>query len=624
VTLSPTTALVAIVLAGAVCQVLAWRVRLPAILFLLLAGILLGPVSGWLHPDALFGELLFPVVSLAVAVILFEGSLTLRLEDIRGHGIVVRRMVGVGSLISATVAGLAAHFFAGFGWELAALFGALMTVTGPTVVVPMLRTIRPARAVAHVLRWEGIVIDPLGALFTVLVFEFIVATSGGDVVHVLVLFGSIIGVGVLSGLAAGYLLGTVLRRHWLPEYLINIVTLNLVIAVFAVANALAEESGLLAVTVMGILMANMRDVPVSQILNFKETLSILLVSALFVILAARIDPAVFQRLGWGAAAVFMVMQFFGRPLKVAVATLGSSLSWQERALIAWIGPRGIVAAAIAALFALRLEAAGVPQADLMVPLVFTIIIATVVVQGATARVLAGWLGVAEPEPCGFLVVGANPLARAIGCELKQLGYDVLLADSSRDNVRAARMAGLPTFYGNPVSEHADRRLDLVGIGRLLGLSPDPDQNALAALRYRSEFGPGEVYGIQSSVDVEGEQRRALSRQFRGRILFGEEVSYAQLAEMLKSGAEVRTTRLSDTFDYQDFVRKHWKRVVVLFAVTPKGQLRVSVAGEQLEPGPGWKLVALVQPSAPANSAGGETKVTEGLASGDGDTIDAGD
>ena len=594
--LSSTFSLVAIALAGAVSQLLAWRVRLPAIVFLLLAGILLGPVAGWLDPDALFGDLLFPLVSLAVAVILFEGSLTLRVEDIRGHGTVVRRMVGVGSLISASVAGLAAHFFAGFGWELAALFGALMVVTGPTVVVPMLRTIRPVRAVAHVLRWEGIVIDPLGALFTVLVFEFIVATSAGDFIHIVVLFGEIVGVGVVSGVLAGYLLGTVLQRHWLPEYLINIVTLNLVITVFAAADALAEESGLLAVTVMGILLANMRGVPVSHILNFKETLSLLLVSALFVILAGRIDPAVLQRLGWGAVAVFLVMQLVGRPLKVAVATLGSSLSWRERALIAWVGPRGIVAAAIAALFALRLETAGVPEADLMVPLVFGIIIATVAFQGATARPLARWLGVAEPEPRGFLIVGANPLARAVGCELKTLGFDLLLADSSRENVRAARMAGLPIFYGNPVSVHADRRLDLVGLGRLLGLSPDPDQNALAALRYRSEFGAAEIYSIQSTVDVAGEQRRALSQEFRGRTLFGDDVSYASLAKMLNSGAEVRTTRLSETFDYDDFVRRHWKRAVPLFALTPKGRLRVFVAGEELEPGPGWRLVALVQPS----------------------------
>lgn len=595
--MSPLAALVAIALAGVFSQFLAWRLRLPAILFLLVAGIALGPVTGWLKPDELFGDLLFPIVSLSVAIVLFEGSLTLKREDIRGHGVVVQRMIGIGSVIVALVAGLAAHYFAGFGWETAALFGAVMTVTGPTVVVPMLRSVRPTRGVAEVLRWEGILIDPLGALFTVLVFELIVAVSAADIGHALLLFGETIGVGLVAGLGAGYLLGVVLRRHWLPEYLINVVVLNLVIGVFAGADFLAEESGLLAVTVMGVLLANMRDVPVSHILNFKETLTILLVSALFVILAARIDPAAFERLGWGAVIVFLLMQLVGRPLKVAVATYGSKLKWGERALIAWIGPRGIVAAAVAALFAIRLEGAGVPQADLIVPLVFGIIIATVVVQGFTARPLARALGVAEPEPRGFLLIGANPVARAIACELNELGFEALVADSSKDNIRRARMAGLRTFYGNPVSEFADRWLDLVGIGRMIGLSPDPDVNALAALRYKPEFGAGEIYSIQSTVDVSGEQRRAVARQFRGRLLFGDDVSYATLADMIRAGATMRTTNLTKEFDYRDFLRQHWKRAVPMFALDPKGHLHIFTAGKDIEPGEGWRVVALVQPAA---------------------------
>lgn len=609
--LTPLAALVVIALAGALSQFLAWRLRLPAILFLLLAGILLGPLSGWLRPDALFGDLLFPIVSLSVAVILFEGSLTLRREDIRGHGLVVQRMIGVGSAVVALVAGVAAHYFAGLGWEAAALFGAVMTVTGPTVVAPMLRTIRPTRAVAEVLRWEGILIDPIGALLTVVVFELIVAVGTADVLHALVLFGEIIGVGAVAGIGAGYVLGIVLRRHWLPDYLINVMVLNVIIAVFAGSNALAEESGLLAVTLMGVVLANMRDVPVSHILHFKETLTLLLVSALFVILAARIDAAAFVSLGWGALAVFLSMQFIGRPLKVALATRGSSLSFGERAVIAWIGPRGIVAAAVAALFSIRLENAGTPGADLLVPLVFSIIIATVVVQGVTARPLARRLGVAEPEPHGFLIIGANPVARAIACELNELGYETLLADSSRLDVRDARMAGLRTFYGNPVSEFADSRLDLVGIGRMLGLSPDPDLNALAALRYRPEFGAGGVYSVQSTVDVEGEERRALARRFRGLLLFGQDVSYAALAEMLAAGAEVRTTKLTEEFDYRDFLREHWKRMVPLFAVDPKNRLHIFTAGEDLEPGPGWRISALVRPETDETASKGDKTVTAG-------------
>jgi len=602
--MSGLVALATIAVAGVACQYLAWRVHLPAILLLLLAGILLGPVTGWLQPDALFGDLLFPILSLSVAVILFEGGLTLKREDIRGHGLVVQRMIGIGSLIVALVAGIAAHFFAGFGWRTAALFGAVMTVTGPTVVVPMLRTIRPTRTVSEVLRWEGILIDPLGALVTVLVFELIVAASARDVAHALLLFGGMMGVGLAAGLGAGWVLGVVLRRHWLPDYLINAVVLSAVVGVFVGADLLAEESGLLAVTVMGVLLANMREVPVAEILDFKETLSILLVSALFVILAARIDLAAFGHLGWGAGAVFLLIQLVGRPLKVIVATLGSRLSWRERVLIAWVGPRGIVAAAVAALFAIRLDEAGVPQAELMVALVFGIIIATVLVQGLSARPLARWLGVAEPEPRGFLVIGANALARAIACELNELGFEAMLSDSSKEDIRRARMAGLRTFYGNPVSELADRRLDLVGIGRMLGLSPDPDLNALAALRYKPELGAGEIYSVRSTLDVSGEQRRGVARQFRGRLLFGEQVSYASLAEMLKTGASVHTTRLSEAFGFPDFLREHWKRAVPLFALDPKDRLHLFTSDQDLEPGPGWRVSALALPAPEEEGAEG--------------------
>ena len=531
-----------------------------------------------------------------MALILFEGSLGLRFSEIRGLERVVRRLVGAGSLISGLVAGMAAYWLVGFGWELAALFGALMVVTGPTVVVPMLRAIRPSAAVSNVLRWEGIVIDPLGALLTVLVFEFIVASrGGGPVLEVLLHFLLLVAAGGLIGLAAGYLFGLVLRRHWLPEYLHNVVSLNLVFVVFAGANLLAEESGLLAVTVMGMVMANMRRVPMEGILDFKESLSLLLISALFVILAARIQPEAFRQLGWGAFGVFLAIQFLGRPLKVAYATWGSRLSPGERVLVAWIGPRGIVAAAIAALLALRLEEAGVPQAGLMVPLVFSIIIATVLVQGAIARPLARRLGVAEPEPNGLLIVGANRLARAVAEALNGQGFRTLLADSSREQVNAARMQGLSVFYGNPVSAHADRHLELVGLGRLLGLSPDPDLNALAALRYRGEFGAGEIYHLQSSLDTKGERRRAVALEQRGSCLFGADHNYAELDRMLADGAEIRATQLTEEFAFEDFHRRYWKRAVPLFAIDPRARLRIFTAQDQIDPKPGWTVLALVLP-----------------------------
>ncbi|HIJ90448.1 MAG TPA: sodium:proton antiporter [Deltaproteobacteria bacterium] len=587
--------LAAVVFVGILCQWFAWRVKLPAILFLLFAGIIAGPLTGWLNSDALFGDLLFPFISLSVAVILFEGSLTLRFHQIAGLGRVVRNMISFGLLVTWLITATATRLVFDFPWSLALLFGAITSVTGPTVIVPMLRTVKPSAAVANILRWEGIVIDPIGATLAVLVYEFILSGSSGNAMsHTLLAFARLIGIGLLLGSLAGYIYGNILRRHWLPEFLHNVATLGLVIFVFAVSNSIQHESGLLSVTVMGIWLANMRDVSLEEILDFKESLSVLLISVLFIVLAARLDFQRFLHLGWQVGFIFLSIQFLSRPLSVMISALGSKLSWPERHLLAWIAPRGIVAAAISALFAIKLAAAGHNEAELLVPLTFSVIIGTVVLQSATARFIAKKLGVAEPEPRGFLIIGANPVARVIGKALQQAEFRVLLVDSSWDNISKARMEGLPTYYGEPVSEHADRNLDLVGIGKLLALSPRGALNTLSCMHYRMELGSKAVFAIQAAADLEmTKERKAISRR-HWQVLFGPEVTFSSLAKALThDGWEMRSTTLSQAFDFIAYQQLYEQRSVPLFAVTPKGQIEVFSVEERLNPQPGWTIIGLV-------------------------------
>jgi NhaP-type Na+/H+ or K+/H+ antiporter len=578
------------------CQWLAWRVKLPAILFLLGAGIVLGPFTSVIDPDLLFGDLLFPLISLSVAIILFEGSLTLNISEIRSQKAVVQRLITVGAALTWLIVAIATHYLIGVSWELSVLFGALAVVTGPTVIVPMLRTVRPNRNISNILRWEGILIDPIGALLVVVVYEFVVAQSqSAGVLHGLLAFLEIMAVGTFLGIAGGWFLGFVLKRGWVPHYLQNLATLSVVFAAFSISDHLAHESGLLAVTLMGMWLANKKDLHINEILNFKENLSVVLISGLFILLAARLTLDDILALGWTPLLLLLVMQLVARPVSIWMSSIGSSLTWQEKSLLSWIAPRGIVAAAVSALFAIRLEEAGHPEAGILVPLTFSIIIGTVVLQSATSRGLARLLRVAEPAASGFLIVGANPVARAIAKALQKSGVRVLLTDTQWDFIRDARMEGLETFYGNAVSAYADQHLDLIGIGRLLALSPSLGINVVASMRYSTEFGTFKVYTLLASTETDKAEKHKLGSQHRGHTLFDKDMSYSKLASLLSKGWEIRVTKLSEEFDFTNLVQWHDGKVVPLFAISPKGRLEVFVDEGELDPKPGWQVLSLTPP-----------------------------
>ncbi len=598
--MEPTLLLAGVGLAVLVCQWLAWRTKAPSILFLLLTGILAGPVLGLLDPDALLGELLFPVVSLAVAVILFEGSLTLRFAQIRGAGGLLTRLLFVGMAVTWAVVAVAAHSFGGLPVELAVLFGAIMVVTGPTVIGPMLRAVRPNDRVSNLLKWEGVVIDPLGAVLALIVFDFLLASRAQESLlgPALVVF-RIFGVGLVAGCAAGWGLGHALRRHWVPEYLHNVATLLLVLAVFAGADALQHESGLVAVTAMGIWLANMREVRTDEILDFKASLTILLISFLFVLLAARLDGAALAAIGAPALlGVFVLVQFVARPLSVLASTWPGEMSWPERGILSWIAPRGIVAAAISSLFALKLEAAGFAGAERIVPLAFTVIIGTVVWQGLTAPALARRLRVSAPEPNGVLLVGSNPVSLELGKALKEAGFPVLVADAAWEHVREARMAGLATYYGNPVSAHADRMLDLTGIGHMLALSRREELNSLACWKFQHELGRSAVYSLRVARERDGDEKHAIGALQRGRELFGTEVSHAMLASLIAQGATLKRTRLTDTYGFRD-LREQQPDALPLLAWSERRRLRIHAEGEPFQPVAGWTVLSLAPRPVPS-------------------------
>lgn len=587
---------------GSSSQWFSWWIKIPSILMLLLSGFLLGPIFGILNPDILFGDLLFPIVSLSVAVILFEGALTLNFREIKGYGNVVTKLVSIGMIVTWLIISIFTHYLIGLDWKLSFLFGSLVVVTGPTVIVPMLRILKLNSNIANILKWEGIVIDPIGATLAVLIFGFIesVNTNSGGVLDIFITFLKIIATGGLVGLAGGYLLAFILKKHLLPEYLHNVFTLNLIFMVFVISNALAHESGLLAVTLMGMLLANTRNLNISGILNFKESLTLLLISGLFIILAARIDLNQLLDLGWRAILLLIVIQFVARPISVMLSTFNSNLSLKEKAMLAWIAPRGIVAAAVSALFALKLEQQGIAQASELVNLTFCVIVGTVVFQSLTAKFVGGALNVTKPHSNGILIVGGNPVAIAISEALNKEGFECLVIDSYWKNIQNARMKEIQTFYGNPVSEHADHNLDLIGYGKLLAISMNTELNYLAATRYRSEFGEANVFTLKNSGNKSDLDKHSVNKETRGLNIFGADVSYKKLASLISNNGVIKGTNITDEYTFEDYLAQNNDQVVPMFAINSKTNELKVITGQssydQIKNN--WKVLSLIYDKKP--------------------------
>ena len=583
--------LAGIIALGVTAQWLAWRVGLPSILLLLICGLVAGPITGWLSPDAIFGDVLTPAVSMAVALILYEGGLTLKLSEVARVGAVVRNLVTVGAFVTWSVGTLAAHLIFGLAGPLAALLGAVLVVTGPTVIAPLLRHVRPSGDVGPILKWEGIVIDPIGALLAVLIFEAILIGDPGDAgSHAVWAVVTTVFIGGGLGLLAAGLLTLVLYRHWIADHLENALSLMLVLITFVVSNHFQHESGLLAVTVMGFALANQKWVRVDDIVEFKENLQVLLLSSLFIVLAARVEMSELLRVAPRGLLFVAVLMLVARPLGVLASTLRSPLAFREKLFLAWMAPRGIVAAAVASVFALRLVDRGHPDASVLVPITFVVIITTVAIYGLTSAMLARWLGVAEANPQGLLIVGAEVWTRQLAGVLDGLGIRAVLVDSNREHVSAARMGGVSTFSGSILADHTMDRLELGGIGRLLAVTPNDWVNTLAVHRFERIFGKAQCYQLAPQADGKRKERH---RYLHGRWLFCDEIGYGDLDRLICAGYVVKATRLSDTFDWSAFLERYGDTAVPLFVYDAKGTLHPVTAGHAAAPVAGDTAIALV-------------------------------
>ncbi len=578
--------LAGIIISGILAQWFGWKLKLPAILPLIIIGLLVGPISTiytvdnskliepiWNGTKGLFPDQgLYYFVSLAISIILFEGGLTLKVNEILDVGSVILKLITVAVVITFFGAGIATHYIIGLSWEMSFLFSSLIIVTGPTVIAPILRNIPLKKDISVILKWEGILIDPIGALVAVLVFEFILVDHQSGFTQIALMeFGKIILFGASFGFTFAHGLAYAIKRKIIPHYLLNVFTLATVLGVFVLSDSFAHESGLLAVVVMGLVLGN-TDLPnLKELLYFKESLSVLLISILFILLGANTNlDDLLLIANWNSVLLFFVVVFLVRPIGVFISSISSDLRFNEKLFISWVGPRGIVAAGIASLFGTRLVNKGEPGAEYITPLVFMIVLGTVLLNATTARLFAKMVGVFQKRSTGIIIIGASKISRLVALYLQNKGRFVVLVDTNQDNITTAKNLGIQAIEANIFNETLESHIELNSVGYLLALTGNDSINEKAISKYSEEYGEHGTLRMMTEQEHNDKTKIPNTGLFSYTHDFSEisEVAsrYPAISEIILQSKEelnhVLETAISDPY------------IIPLFIKAPTGEIRI--------------------------------------------------
>ncbi|MBD1379762.1 cation:proton antiporter [Metabacillus arenae] len=585
-----------IIFLGIASQWVAWRFKLPAIVLMSIAGLIVGPFLGFVNPKEEFGDLFKPLVSMAVAIILFEGSLNLDYQEVRGLGKPVVRIITLGAFIAWILGSLAAHFVAGLSWAVAFVIGGLFIVTGPTVILPLLRQARLKPRPAAILKWEGIIVDPFGALLAVFSFEFIKFLVLAEVkLEALLWFFLASLLAVILGWACGRGTGWMLQKGHVPEFLKFPVVFTVVLACFAIADELKHETGLLAVTAMGITLANMHISSINDLRHFKENISLLLISTIFIMLTASLTmETLLEILNFRIIAFVVLMLFIVRPLSIWISTVKTDLSKQEKTLVGWIAPRGIVALTVSSYFAAVLLEEGFEDASILTSLTFALVFATVVAHGFSISWLAKKLGLAIDQPPGVLIVGGDSFSTQLGKAFLELETPVLIADSSFQRLSSVRNAGIPYFRGEVLSEQTKYHLEWTPYEYMIAATKLDSYNALVCTTFIPEFGRNNLFqlNIRSKQEADVDD---LYHTIGGQYLFKEGVTWEELNKRVEDGDVIKKTTITSEYTYENYVTESHEKTLFLFIKKPSGKLQFYTNEEDPKAEPGDIIASLTRP-----------------------------
>lgn len=582
-----------VVLIGIMSQWVAWKFRMPAIVVMSVAGLLVGPLFGFINPQESMGELFHPIITFAVALILFEGSLNLDFKEIRGFNKPVLRIVTIGAFIAWIGGSLAAHYVAGLSLSVAFVIGGLFIVTGPTVILPLLRQAKLKPRPAAILKWEGIVVDPIGALLAVFAFEFIRFLNSEVTLSSFLLFFSASIFAVLLGCGIAWILGKSFERGGVPEFLKSPVLFAVVIFVFVFTDEIMEQTGLLAVTAMGMTMANMRLTSIEQIRHFKENISVLLISGIFVMLTASLSPQILlEILNWKVLLFVMVMLFVVRPLSIWVSTGGTDLTNKEKLLIGWIAPRGIVALTVSGYFASILQNHGYPDAELLTGLTFALVFSTVVIHGFTIGPLAKKLNLTQTDESGILIVGGSRFAAEFAKSVMESGNEVLIIDQTWGSLAHVRKLGLDGHVGDILNEQTSYDLDLTPYRFILAMSKVDMYNSHVCEDFVPDLGRDHLY--QTAFHMINESKSPGIRG--GQSIFTPALSIFELEDRMTEGHVIRKTLITEQYSYTQYLRERDDKAVLLYILRADKSIEFYNPTLELQALPGDTVVVLTSPT----------------------------
>ncbi|WP_041123573.1 cation:proton antiporter [Jeotgalibacillus alimentarius] len=545
-----------VVFLGILSQWLSWRIRMPAIVVMSVAGIIVGPVLGFINPEQEFGELYGPIISMAVAIILFEGSLQLDFREIRDLGKPVFRIVTFGAFLAWILGSLTAHYIAGLSLPVAFVIGGLFIVTGPTVILPLLRQAKLKPRPAKILKWEGIIVDPFGVLIALFAFQIILffVDEAVTFTNLLLFFGAAAFATVL-GWALGRGMGWMFEKGYIPEFLKSPVLFAVVLFCFSVADEVMHETGLLSVTAMGMTMANMHISSISDMRHFKENISVLLISTIFIMLTASLQvETLLEIFNPRIIGYVVLMLLIVRPLSIWLSTIGTDLSWQERTLVGWIAPRGIVALTVSGYFASVLLDTGFEDAEILTALTFALVFSTVVAHGFSIGWVAKKLKLANDDRPGMIIVGGNAFTRGLSAILQEVKVPVILVDSTWRNLAPARQRGVQTFHGELLSEQTEYKLDMTPYEAIIAASSLDSYNALVCSTFTPSIGRKHLFQVSMEknhdADLEG-----LRHTVGGRILFDEKATLQELIRRVESGHVFRRTQITEQYTFEQYKKE---------------------------------------------------------------------